>query len=410
MEGKRFIKRIKVQNLLSFDEEGIDLELQPLNVLIGPNGSGKSNLIDVFKVLQATRDDLTRPFTAEGGLAQWLHIGKRSGIPTAAIETTVATDSQEGYDHVIAFSMVGQKLSVIGERVRGRLFGTSNESQEVPGPMFYSYEGGKVTLSPSAKSGRAWSTENERMYVQRLEHEVKNQSVLSRLRDPFNFPEINDISRLYGDTAIYQQWTMGRTSEARLPQPADLTGDQLFSDGKNLGAVLNEMKRPMGLHDQLVEIMKGLYPRVTQIEVITSSGTVQAYLREKEVRELVPATRLSDGTMRFLCLLAVLLHPSPPPVVCIEEPELGLHPDMIHKVAELLKEASTRMQLIVTTHSDLLVSALSDVPEAIVVCEHDGSGTRMQRLEPEKLQGWLKEYQGNLGELWLRGHLGGTRW
>jgi predicted ATPase len=118
--------------------------------------------------------------------------------------------------------------------------------------------------------------------------------------------------------------------------------------------------------------------------------------------------RLSDGTLRFLCLLVILLHPTPPPLVCIEEPETGLHPDILSTVAELLIEGSQRTQLIVTTHSETLVSALGEYPEAVVVCERDVGGTRLQRLDRERLQKWLKRY--SLGDLWLKGEIGGTRW
>lgn len=122
----------------------------------------------------------------------------------------------------------------------------------------------------------------------------------------------------------------------------------------------------------------------------------------------IPATRLSDGTLRYLCLLAILYHPTPPPLICLEEPEIGLHPDLISSLAEMLKEASQRTQIIVTTHSDLLVSKFSDQPEAIVVCERTPDGTTLERLDAKKLELWLEEY--SLGEVWMRGGIGGTRW
>lgn len=90
--------------------------------------------------------------------------------------------------------------------------------------------------------------------------------------------------------------------------------------------------------------------------------------------------------------------------VCIEEPELGLHPDAVAQIAELLMEASTRMQLLVTTHSESLVSALSDRPDAIIVCERPGPATTLQRLDPESIKPWLQE--GRLGDLWGTGVLG----
>ncbi|WP_448153119.1 AAA family ATPase [Castellaniella caeni] len=106
--------------------------------------------------------------------------------------------------------------------------------------------------------------------------------------------------------------------------------------------------------------------------------------------------------------MVVLCHPNPPPLVCIEEPELGLHPDVLPTLAELLKEASTRTQLIVSTHSDSLVDALSDQPEAIIVAERSAQGTHLTRLDAVRLQPWLEKYR--LGQLWTRGEIGGTRW
>ena len=146
------------------------------------------------------------------------------------------------------------------------------------------------------------------------------------------------------------------------------------------------------------------------MEAVTArlhGGTVQIVLHERKLKE-IPATRVSDGTLRFLCLLSVLCHPEPPPLICLEEPEIGLHPDILPTVAQLLVEASDRSQLIVTTHSDTLVSALTDLAESVLVCERDEDGTQLRRLESEKLQDWLQRYK--LGELWKMGELGGTRW
>jgi predicted ATPase len=102
---------------------------------------------------------------------------------------------------------------------------------------------------------------------------------------------------------------------------------------------------------------------------------------------------------------ALLLMPTPPPLVCIEEPELGLHPDALSLVAELLVAASERTQIIVTTHSDALVSAFTDRVESVLVCEHRG-GTELQTLDAARLRHWLDNYR--LGDLWRMGELGGN--
>ena len=95
-------------------------------------------------------------------------------------------------------------------------------------------------------------------------------------------------------------------------------------------------------------------------------------------------------------------------VTCIEEPEIGLHPDIIPEIADLLVEASSRTQLIITTHSDVLVDALTEVPESVVVCEKQGAATNLRRLDRKALEPWLERYQ--LGELWSKGEIGGNRW
>ena len=135
----------------------------------------------------------------------------------------------------------------------------------------------------------------------------------------------------------------------------------------------------------------------------------KTYIEESGLLEPLVSWRLSDGTLKFLCLLAVLLDPDPAPLICIEEPEAGLHPDAIQIVAGALVEASERTQLIVTTHSQALIDALSDRPEDVLVTDRDfDNGTRFRRLRKRQLSAWLERY--SLGQLWRKGEIGGNRW
>jgi predicted ATPase len=118
---------------------------------------------------------------------------------------------------------------------------------------------------------------------------------------------------------------------------------------------------------------------------------------------------LSDGTLRFICLATLLLQPSLPSLVLIDEPELGLHPFAIQLLAELFREASTRSQLIVATQSVTLLNQLD--PEHLIITEHDGARTTAARLSDrltnEQLDEWLHDYA--IGELWEKNVLGGDR-
>src|SRR5260370_1406959 len=107
--------------------------------------------------------------------------------------------------------------------------------------------------------------------------------------------------------------------------------------------------------------------RSTLIRLRSLRETPAASVLRRTRSSTISQRRLSDGTLRFLSLLTVLCDPDPAPLICLEEPELGLHPDIIRTIGELLVEASTRTQLIVTTHSSELISALGEVPESVVV-------------------------------------------
>ncbi len=149
--------------------------------------------------------------------------------------------------------------------------------------------------------------------------------------------------------------------------------------------------------------LKALSDRFEDIKIRAEGGRSQLYVQERGLG-MVSATRLSDGTLKFLCLMAILLDPNPGPLICIEEPEIGLHPEALALVGDALREASTRTQLIVTTHSDALVDRFTDEPESIIICERDfDESTSFRRLSSGDLKEWLEEY--TLGELWRRGGL-----
>lgn len=402
---KRLIQSIKLQNFLSFGPDAGEIELKSLNVLIGPNASGKSNLIEAIGFLRASPTNLSSPIRDGGGVMEWLWKGSQK-TPIAEVNTTISyTEGIMPLRHKISFTMVGQRFELVDEAVE-------NERPDYPSlpdvRFYYRYRGGHPVLSVYADQTGKIDPRSRLERKLRREDLALDQSVLSQRKDPDQYPEITYLGNQYSRIRLYREWNLGRYTLPRLPQKADLPDDFLLEDISNLGLVLNNLEHQPGVRGLLLEKLKQFHESFTDISTKIHGGTVQIFLHEDGLYQPVPATWLSDGTLRYLCLLAILCHPSPPPLVCIEEPELGLHPDILPTVAELLIEASHRMQLIVTTQSDILVDALTETPEAILVSEkHDGS-TTMKRLKQEDLSAWLKKYA--LGELWRMGEIGGKRW
>ncbi len=157
--------------------------------------------------------------------------------------------------------------------------------------------------------------------------------------------------------------------------------------------------------DEILEVCKTAYPDFTKITVRAEGGDGKVILRwwEKPHQTGVSANLLSDGTLKLLCLTALLKSPIPPRLICIDEPELGLHPDWIELVAEMMQSAAARTQLIVATHSPQIVARLD--PEQVIVTEKENGETSLKRLERRELEKWLNEF--NLSDLWLAGHFGG---
>ena len=402
----RFIQTLQLRNLLSFGPDTPPIELGALNVLIGPNGSGKSNVIEAIDLLRASATDLVAPVRAGGGTEEWLWKGVKSA-PVADVDATILfPDGLFPLSHRISFTSVGQTFELIDESIEDKREESESEQNDT---FYYRYMKGSPLLTQSIEDDKGTDNkDNRRIRKVRLRDFNFAQSVLSQRRASELYPEITYLGDLYRRFKLYRVWNTGRNSALRKPQPVDQPNHFLAEDASNLGLVLNYLERTGDTKDTLNSHLSRFYDQFKDYSVSVEGGTVQVFLRERNLRHSVPATRLSDGTLRFLCLISILCHPSPPPLICIEEPEIGLHPDILPMIAELLIEASQRTQIIVTTHSDILVDALSHVPEAVLVCEKESNATSVRRLDQGRLREWLKKY--SLGELWLRGDLGGNRW
>jgi len=404
MEGKRLLRTLRLTNLLSYGPEGTEIELQPLNVLIGPNGSGKSNLIEAISLLKAAPTDIGVPIRTGGGMLQWPYKGAGgSQGPYFEIETTVSYPKGiMPLRYTLGLGQAGQGLEVLKEIIEN----VDKSNQEEPDvDWFYRHWG----FPPEIKTiePQVTPTSVPPRTPQLLFSDVNlSQSILSQRKDPDQYPEITHVGAVLSEIRLLRNCNVGPRSVLRGPQRADEPSDFLREEGRNLGIVLNDLLNHPPTKKLILRQLARFYEYVQDITTKIHAGTVETFLHERDFLDATPSIRLSDGTLRYLCLLTVLCHPQPPPLLCIEDPEISLHPDILPVLAELMIEASQKTQLVVTTHSDVLVSALSDVPEAVIVCERDDEGSHLRRLEPEPLKAWLEKY--SLGELWRMGETGGN--
>ena len=411
------LNSLHLKNILSFKDT--DLDLQPLNVLIGANASGKSNLIETIALLQAVPDDLTTFFRRNGPAGDWIWKGDYTpGLHSRISEVSVVLRNPDSPSNMplkyeLRFAESNERLEVVSERLENL---RPYRDWQMRPYFFFDVENGSGRISPSrAHDGN--TRDNEQNEHDDTGDSVRprltpgdidpGKSVLSEIRDPVNFPSLTQTARRFSSMKLYRSWNVGRDSPARRPQATDGAIDFLEEDFKNIALVVNDLQGHR-LEPSIDTYLNRFYESYDRLHPRVYGGTIQLAVNEIGMSSAVPATRLSDGTIRFIALLAVLCHPKPPELICIEEPEIALHPDAMSMLADLLRLASQRTQIIVTTHSPELVSQFSDEPDVVVVCERDPTeGTQFRRLSGEKLDDWLNDYR--LGEVWMAGALGGVR-
>ena len=387
------IKSLRLDGLLSFAPGSDPFELQPLNVFIGPNGSGKSNIVEAFELLRAAPANFAEAIRDGGGPAEWLWKGSKPAN-SAVLETVLDAEAPTGRPlrYRLEFGSAHGRVEILDEAIE--------ETEPQPGQkdvyFYYRFQRGDPVMNVKTTEGRSWQRRLQRDTL------APGESVLAQRKDPEAYPEVTWAGKRLAGMQTFREWSFGRYAPLRQPQPVDLDEDQLLPDSRNLALLLNQIEHKDG--HQFNQFLRRFFPRFDRMSTKLSGGTVQFYIHEKGFRAPIPATRLSDGTIRFVAVLATLLAPKPPPLVCIEEPELGLHPDALALIADLLVQASQQMQLVVTTHSDALVSGLGSSPDAVVACERPGEATELHRLDPGQLESWLNDY--SLGDLWRMGELG----
>ena len=408
--------KLKFSGLLSFGPAGIDLPMEPLNVLIGPNGSGKSNLLEAISLFQAAPRGISEPISRMGGVREWLWKGAEAPR-SITLEATVDYPPTGTLRHSLTLADQERRPLVADERIEPskkhpeERFGQSY--YRPPQDMQVALEMAKINAHALSESENLepgeWSAPllvgQDRPGATEFASEFQPQdSLLAHIASP-SYPALWHLKEQYRHIRLYRNWSFGPDANSRQPCSAHERSDFLDEGGGNLPLVLSQLHGPH--KKSFLSALSKLFDGIVDIQCPVTGGTVALFLEEAGNRS-IPATRLSDGTLRYLCLLAVLLHPEPPPLICIEEPELGLHPDLLPTLSDLMQEASERTQLIVTTHSDVFVDTLTDRPDSVVVCEkHDGQ-TEMRRLDKGDLAKWLENYR--LGDLWTSGELGGNRW
>lgn len=353
------IKELHVAGYRSIRE--LRMRLKNLNVLTGPNGCGKSNLYNsVFLLAKTASGGFARVIAEEGGMASVFWAGPRN------------TRSQASARPQPLRVVLGIKADSFSYELSCGLPQMQPKSMDEPDAFRTEFK-----LDPEIKEERVWLDSASRRSVVFFERnssvtEIRDatgaripysgelttsEGVLSQLREPHLFPELFALRMEMAQWRFYHHFRTDRDSPLRRPQIGVRT-PVLSHDGSDLAAALQtiiEVGDDVQLREEIARAFNGAE---LIIENENGKGRFAVLLQMPGLIRPLDATELSDGTLRYLCLLAALMSPCPPTLLALNEPETSLHPDLLDGLAQLIVQTSRNSQLWVTTHSARLAELI----------------------------------------------------
>lgn len=341
---------IEISGYKSIKSERIDLT--PINLLIGANGSGKSNFISFFDFLNRLYNRNLNDFIAlTGGENKILHKGQKI---TDTISFKVEFENgKNGYSANLKLGSDG--LIFTDER------------------LIYRSDSG-ANISRSDREARIKISDNYRA------------KYVIRYLDGFRKYHFHDTS-----------------DKSPFTIPAHIENDiyYLYSNGANLAAFLYEIKiEEKIVYNKIIKTIQSIAPYFLDFYLIPNNENfIKLQWKDKFSDTIYGVNDLSDGTIRFIALTVLFMQPNLPDTIIIDEPELGLHPSAIAKLAGMIKSVSEKeCQVIIATQSTDLISHFS--PDSIITVDQIDGCSKFNRLDADKLQEWLEDY--SIDDLWKR--------
>lgn len=345
-----------------------DFELKDLNIFVGANGAGKSNLISFFRMLQSLIEgNLADYIRDSGGISDLLHNGRK------------ATKQME---FEARFGLRGYRFTLTPGPGEG--FALVSEARY--------YQHGSTGWWELGSSG-----DNSSLLVK----EAKGTSRDSQYSRP-----------VYNAISSWKIYHFHDTSSTAAMRHAEIVEDNkaLRYDASNIGPFLLRLRNEnKSYYDEILNACRLVAPFFDDFlldpQQLGPKTKVSLTWKAKSSDYPMQPYHLSDGSIRFICLATALLQPEPPSTIIIDEPELGLHPEAVRILAELIENAAKRTQIIVATQSPLLLDQFA-IEDIVVVNRKEGQST-FERLKRTDFNEWLEDY--SVGELWTTNVIqGGT--
>lgn len=398
MAGK--VNYIEVENFLSLSS--VKLGLGALNVLVGPNGSGKSNILKVFQFLgDVARLDLAPAIQRFGGIENILFRGEKRASRKVTLKF-----KGEISKHSSAKALDEYKLE-FREVMKTKFLSSVIERSE------------EITIKRTPGRGRRITLHGGSLNVVSFEKEKQTErsrlkfqptstglATLQKLGEEYEASGVDAIARTFEQLRLFEIDVDRVRRAARWQEDAFLR-----ADAGNLAFYLQRVanERP-DIFEEICDDVRFVLPGFRAFEFVRVGGAddaVRIDIKEDKLSGTTPLANVSFGTIRSIALFAMLKDPNPPALTCLEEIDHGLHPHALDRLVDRIRDASSRTQIILATHSPALVNRFDESELIIVERDSETGGSRAFRPDMELVRELKAETGYELGELWFSGSLGG---
>ncbi len=400
------IKSITLENFFSFAEPTkINLNSEA-NILIGINGSGKSNFLKAIELLYESISGigLEKLFLRDwGGFKEVANYSTKKDYIKLIYEFDLQNLKKvKGFKFQtdIIYELTIHKIGETNYSLSEKLFTVNNNKK----PPFVYME---ISNSKGQVSTRELDGKPGLQYYSKVDFKT-SEPVLRQLSDPERFYPQFTLRNAIEKMVVYGYFDTGKNSIIRKPAPFSLD-KTLLPVGLNIASLLNDIKNNNSREYEKIQLkLKKVNPRFKEISFNLFSSSIILALLEDGLDKSISVTNLSDGTLRYILLMSIFFNPNRESLICIDEPEIGLHPDMIATVCESILESSSKSQYFLATHSPLVLNSFK-IEDLLIFEKNQKNQTQIKNiLEDEKIME-LKD-NVSLGQLWMAGLLGGVRW
>lgn len=354
------VNHIEIKNFKSIKE--LSLPLKNINILVGANGAGKSNFIQFFDLLSNIfNQNLQNFILANGGANNFLHFGRKNS---------------EFINGTISFNVNVYNFALTATTENKFFF----NNEEV------------IQVNPNGRKNTTYMGNGyEESYLVEL-----------RKKEGIPYPLMDTITSM-----VYH--FQDTSKEANVKQDTNVNDNRnLKRDASNLAAFLYLLQEKHSEYfvriENTIKLIAPFFEKFRLQPLALDNERIRLEWKHVSSDDYFNANHLSDGTLRMICLITLLLQPNLPDTIIIDEPELGLHPSSIELLASLIKSVSTKdKRVICSTQSVTLLNHFE--PEDIIVVDLENNQSVFKRLEQEQLSEWLGQYA--IGELWEKNILGG---